>query len=195
MRRPNTLLLPDDLKPSKACATANRVYADAIEQRIAAAQRVREARAKTLEARRQDAAPAIRGELERAKQEAEHGHREAERQEERALREQVAAISSEASTLVRQVNAAERAESAVALLDRFAVELDALENDVGTIATIATVGSERTRVRGFEPVRSQADRFNTPAAHLAGLRKWVTELRERAERQARTVEPDRVAVP
>ncbi len=116
-------------------------------------------------------APATRGELERAKADAEHGYREAQRQEERARGELAEAISSEAPVLVREVNVEERAASAPLCSDGCALELDALEDEAGTVRTIATIGEERTRARGFESVRSRADRFDAPEAHLAGLRE------------------------
>jgi hypothetical protein len=117
-------------------------------------------------------------------EDAEHRYRSAQREEETALNALADAIHRDRRELAGLVDVEQRAESALAKLDEAAAELDQLAEEVGVIRTVATIQEPRTRAKGFEPIRSSADRFHSPQARLAGLRDWALELSDIGRRLA-----------
>ena len=77
-----------------------------------------------------------------------------------------------------QVDIDQRHQHVQHLLAQVADELHQLEQEVGSLKTLATVTEPRTKSRGFEPVRSLAHRTETPEAHLAELRSDASELHQ-----------------
>ncbi len=186
-RRPTSLLLPEALKPPKLSGEANTRYAKAIKEARAAVEAVRESRSRLRQAERQDAPPAEIRKLTEKAEDAEHTLRQAKRDEAAAKAELAQAIKADSAALVEQLPITGGDEEIRRLLSDLGAALNRQEENVGALTTIATVEEERTQARGFEPIRSTADRSNRPEAHLGALADWADELRgiaERVERRA-----------
>lgn len=179
--RPTSLLLPDHFPdPPAAVAEASDAYAAALKSVREAGEAVRESGANLRSAKGEDAAPSVIRKREHAIEDAEHKHREAKRHEAKARAALAAGITRESRALIEQLPIEERYQRVLGLAQEFASELDRLADEVGSIRTIATIDQERTQARGFEPIRSNADRFQKPQDHLAALVSRANELRDLA---------------
>jgi hypothetical protein len=123
--------------------------------------------------------------LKQAVEDREHDFRQAKRLEAKARHTQATAIERNRPALIEQLQRLlhELTETILAKLAELAADLDRQADLAGSVRTIATIDQERTQARGFEPIRSAANRFQNPKAYLAGLRSRAIEVRDVARQR------------